>query len=35
VLGCEFAQGCLIAPALTAEEARALLESTAPSHLPV
>jgi EAL domain-containing protein (putative c-di-GMP-specific phosphodiesterase class I) len=35
VLGCEFAQGCLIAPTLTAEEARALLGSTAPSHLPV
>jgi diguanylate cyclase (GGDEF)-like protein/PAS domain S-box-containing protein len=35
VLGCEFAQGLLIAPTLTAEEARALLESTALSHLPV
>ena len=35
VLGCEFAQGFHIAPTLTAEEARALLESTAPSHLPV
>jgi diguanylate cyclase (GGDEF)-like protein/PAS domain S-box-containing protein len=35
VLGCEFAQGCHIAPTLTAEQARALLESTAPSHLPV
>jgi diguanylate cyclase (GGDEF)-like protein/PAS domain S-box-containing protein len=35
VLGCEFAQGCHIAPTHTAEEARALLESTAPSHLPV
>jgi diguanylate cyclase (GGDEF)-like protein/PAS domain S-box-containing protein len=35
VLGCEFAQGCLIAPTLTADDARALLESTAPSHLPV
>ena len=32
VLGCEFAQGCHIAPPLTADEARALLESTAPSH---
>ena len=35
VLGCEFAQGCHIVPALTPDEARALLESTAPSHLPV
>jgi diguanylate cyclase (GGDEF)-like protein/PAS domain S-box-containing protein len=35
VLGCEFAQGAQIAPTLTAEEAGALLESTAPSHLPV
>jgi predicted signal transduction protein with EAL and GGDEF domain len=35
VLGCEFAQGAQIAPTLTAEQARALLESTAPSHLPV
>ncbi|WP_053225771.1 putative bifunctional diguanylate cyclase/phosphodiesterase [Solirubrobacter soli] len=35
VLGCEFAQGPQIAPTLTAEGARALLESTAPSHLPV
>ena len=34
VLGCEFAQGFHISPTLTAEEARALLESTAPSHLP-
>ncbi|HEY6886424.1 MAG TPA: EAL domain-containing protein [Solirubrobacter sp.] len=35
VLGCEFAQGFHIAPTLTPDEARALLESTAPSHLPV
>ena len=35
VLGCEFAQGRHIAPALTPDEAGALLESTAPSHLPV
>jgi diguanylate cyclase (GGDEF)-like protein len=35
VLGCEFAQGPQIAPTVTAEGARALLESTAPSHLPV
>jgi diguanylate cyclase (GGDEF)-like protein/PAS domain S-box-containing protein len=35
VLGCEFAQGDYIAGTLTAEEAGALLESTAPSHLAV
>jgi EAL domain-containing protein (putative c-di-GMP-specific phosphodiesterase class I) len=35
VLGCEFAQGRYIAPALTADQARALLESTAPSPLQV
>ncbi len=35
VLGCEFAQGTQIAPTLTAEEAGALLESTAPTHLSV
>ena len=35
VLGCEFAQGLHIAPTLTADQARALLESTAPSHLSV
>lgn len=31
VLGCEFAQGCLISATLTAAEAGALLESAAPS----
>jgi diguanylate cyclase (GGDEF)-like protein/PAS domain S-box-containing protein len=35
VLGCEFAQGSHISATLTAAEARALLESTAPSHLRV
>ena len=31
VLGCEFAQGPFISPTLSAEEARALLESAAPA----
>ena len=35
VLGCEFAQGSTISATLTAGEARALLESAAPTHLRV